>query len=175
MIDNLICRTVIQRAKHAEVQIKEQSQGKMEYGLVLLFGIGFKNISIEIHEENVSKIINQFIPSLEKLADKICLLRIFEDKEGKINLSVKDIQGGIYLISQFTLFGDCRKGNRPSFTLSAKPLLAKPMYDKFLEILKQKMDSLNVYSGIFGAEMKVSLCNDGPVTLIIDSGIKGFM
>ena len=77
MIDNLICRTVIQRAKHAEVQINQQSQGKMEYGLVLLFGIGFKDISMEIHEENVSKIINQFIPSLEKLADKICLLRIF--------------------------------------------------------------------------------------------------
>lgn len=170
MIENLILRTVIQLAKHAEVHIEQTSQGKMEYGLVILLGIGFKELHPEILEENVPNIIKQFIPSLEKLAEKIVSLRIFEDNDNKMNLSVKDIQGGLYLISQFTLFGDCRKGNRPSFTMSAKP-----MYEKFLEILRHKSENLKVYTGVFAAEMQVSFCNDGPVTLMIDSGIKGIL
>lgn len=175
MLENLFLRCVVQRARHTEVLIENQSQGKLDYGLVILLGIGFKDIQAEISKENVPHILKQFLPSLEKLAEKLVSLRVFEDKEGKMNLSVKDIGGGIYLISQFTLFGDCRKGNRPSFTMSAKPVLAKPMYEQFLEILKQKSDSLTVYSGVFAAEMKVSFCNDGPVTLIIDSGIKGIL
>lgn len=175
MLENLFLRCVIQRARHAEVMIENQSQGKLDYGLVILLGIGFRDIQAEISKENVPHILKQFLPSIDKLAEKIVSLRVFEDKEGKMNLSVKDISGGIYLISQFTLFGDCRKGNRPSFTMSAKPVLAKPMYEQFLEILKRKCEALTIYSGIFAAEMKVSFCNDGPVTLIIDSGIKGIL
>ena len=175
MIENIICRTVIQRAKHAEVQIDQQSRGKMEYGLVLLFGIGFKDIQSEIYEENVPKILKEFNLTLEKLAEKIVSLRIFSDKENKMNLSVKDVKGGIYLVSQFTLFADCRKGNRPSFTHAANPILAKPMYETFAEILKQKMDPLPFHTGVFAANMQVSFCNDGPVTLIIESSIKGIL
>jgi D-tyrosyl-tRNA(Tyr) deacylase len=175
MLENLFLRCVIQRARHAEVMIENQSQGRLDYGLVIFLGIGFKDIQAEISDENVPHILKQFLPSLDKLAEKLFSLRIFEDDLGKMNLSVKDIGGGIYLISQFTLFGDCRKGNRPSFTMSAKPLLAKPMYELFLEILKRKSDSLTIYSGIFASEMKVSFCNDGPVTLMIDSGIKGIL
>lgn len=175
MLENLFLRCVIQRARHAEVLIENQSQGKLDYGLVVLLGIGFKDIQAEISEENVPHILKQFQPSLEKLAEKLVSLRIFEDKEGKMNLSVKEIGGGIYLISQFTLFGDCRKGNRTSFTMSAKPVLAKPMYEQFLEILKRKSEPFIVYHGVFAAEMKVSFCNDGPVTLMIDSGIKGIL
>ncbi|APJ03888.1 D-aminoacyl-tRNA deacylase [Silvanigrella aquatica] len=175
MLENLFLRCVVQRAKHAEVLIEGNSQGKMDQGLVILLGIGFKEIQADISEENVPHVLKQFIPSMEKLAEKLVSLRIFEDSEGKMNLSVKDFGGGIYIISQFTLFGDCRKGNRPSFTMSAKPLLAKPIYEKFLDILNLKYEKSLVYSGVFAADMKVSFCNDGPVTLVFDSGIKGIM
>lgn len=148
MQDKLLLRCVVQRAKHAEVMIDGKSQGQFDYGLVILFGVGFTESPDELSEEEVPHILNQFNLSLEKLAEKLISLRIFEDAEGKMNLSVKDIKGGLYLVSQFTLFGDCRKGNRPSFTQSAKPLIAKPLYEKLLNILKVKMAGMPVYSGI---------------------------
>lgn len=175
MSENLIIRAVIQRAKHSEVIIEQKSQGFMECGLMVLLGIGFKeNVEI-IPEEYIPAIFEKYAPALDKLADKIVNLRIFEDQQGKMNLSVKDIHGGIYIVSQFTLFGDCRKGNRPSFTLSAKPNIAEPMYHKFIELLKLKLDEKLVLTGKFAANMKISFCNDGPVTLIIDSTLKGIV
>lgn len=160
-MSDLIFRTVIQRASHAEVVISGNSQGKMEQGLVIMFAVGTQ--SEIVHFE-----ITKFKPILEKMADKILNLRIFQDDQDKMNLSVKDVSGGIYLISQFTLFADCKKGNRPSFIQSAKPDVAKPLYDLFLEILRTKAENLTVLQGIFGADMKVSLCNDGPVTILMD-------
>lgn len=175
MLENLFLRCVVQRAKNAEVLINNKSQGKLEIGLVVLLGIGFKEIRSDILEEDIPNVLKTFNQSIEKLAEKLISLRVFEDSEGKMTYSVKDIKGEIYIISQFTLFGDCRSGNRPSFSMSAKPVLAKPLYDKFLEVLKTKFSPLRVLSGVFAEEMQVNFCNDGPVTFVIDSGIKGIV
>lgn len=160
-MSELIFRAVIQRVSHAEVLISGQSQGRIDQGLVILFAVGMQT---ELSYFSLEK----FKPTLEKMADKILNLRIFQDDQDKMNLSVKDVSGGIYLISQFTLFADCKKGNRPSFIQSAKPDVAKLLYDLFLDILKTKSENLTVFQGIFGADMKVQLCNDGPVTILMD-------
>ena len=102
------------------------------------------------------------------LVQKVSNLRIFEDELGKMNLSIQDIQGQVLVISQFTLFASTKKGNRPSFIKAAKPAIAIPLYERFLQKIKS-VSSLMVESGEFGADMKVSLCNDGPVTILIDS------
>lgn len=160
-MSELIFRAVIQRVTHAEVLISGQSQGRIDQGLVILFAVGMQTESSYFSVE-------KFKPALEKMADKILNLRIFQDDQDKMNLSVKDVSGGIYLISQFTLFADCKKGNRPSFIQSAKPDVAKLLYDLFLDILKTKSENLTVFQGVFGADMKVQLCNDGPVTILMD-------
>ncbi len=143
---------VIQRVSEASVKIGNQVCGKIGTGFMVLLGITHTD-----QEEDV-----------EWLAKKIVSLRIFSDEEGKMNLDLKQIGGRILLISQFTLFASTKKGNRPSFIEAAKPEIAIPLYEKMKSALKTETQT-NIESGVFGADMKVLLVNDGPVTIIIDS------
>ena len=149
-------RAVVQRVKKASVKIQNTSDGdyingEIDKGLLVFLGI--------THEDNDK--------DLDYIADKISGLRIFEDEQGKMNLSIDDINGEILLISQFTLYGDCRKGRRPGFTDAARPEIAIPLYEKMIETLKLK--GIKVEVGIFGADMLVDIQNDGPVTILLDS------
>lgn len=143
-------RVVVQRCKKAEVSVTGETVGSIGPGLVLLVGIAHGDT-----EENAAY-----------LAEKIAGLRIFEDPEGKMNLSLGDIGGSILSVSQFTLYGDCRKGKRPSFIDAARPELAMPLYDSFNRMLEAK--GITVATGKFGADMDVELTNWGPVTLILE-------
>ena len=143
-------KAVIQRVSKAEVKVEENITGKINQGLLILLGVGPDDT-----EKNA-----------DELVKKICNLRIFRDKQDKMNLSVKDIQGEILVVSQFTLYADCQKGNRPSFVNAASPDKANKLYEYFKEKCKEEVK--NVESGIFGADMKVSLLNDGPVTIILE-------
>ncbi len=147
-------KAVIQRVSEAEVKVDGAVTGKITAGLLLLIGV----------EENDTK------ADADWLAGKILNLRIFSDTEGKMNLSVQDIKGEILCISQFTLIADYKKGNRPSFIRAARPEAAIPLFEYFKEQLKTS--GLQIESGIFGADMKVSLLNDGPVTIVMDSQTK---
>ncbi|WP_078428974.1 D-aminoacyl-tRNA deacylase [Alkalihalobacterium alkalinitrilicum] len=144
-------KVVLQRVSEASVKVNEEVVGKINSGLMLLVGI--------THEDTIEDV--------KYLSDKIVNLRIFEDEEDKLNLSLLDVGGQILSISQFTLYGDCRKGRRPNFMGAAKPDIAEPLYETFNEQLRQK--GVQVETGIFGAMMDVQLINYGPVTLILDS------
>ena len=144
-------RIVVQRSKNASVTVNEKVIGEIEKGLVLLVGV--------THDDTID--------DANYLADKIVNLRIFEDENGKMNLSLLDVGGSILSISQFTLYGDCRKGRRPNFMAAAKPEQALNLYQYFNQVLSEK--NVIVETGEFGAEMDVALINDGPVTLILDS------
>jgi len=144
-------RIVVQRSKKASVTVKDQIVGQIDQGLVLLVGV--------THEDTEEDALF--------LADKIVNLRIFEDEEQKMNLSLLDIGGSILSVSQFTLYGDCRKGRRPNFMAAAKPDFALSLYKRFNELLREK--GVHVETGEFGAMMDVSLINDGPVTFILES------
>lgn len=147
-------KAVIQRVSEADVKVSGEIAGEISMGLLLLIGID---------EEDEKS-------DADWLVQKILNLRIFGDEEGKLNLSVMDISGEILCISQFTLIADYKKGNRPSFIKAAKPEKAVPLFDYFkTEIAKS---GLKTESGIFGADMKVSLLNDGPVTIVMDSKTK---
>ncbi len=144
-------RLVVQRVLEASVEVEGEIVGKIDKGLLVFLGVG--------KEDDIN--------DLEYLVDKALGLRIFQDKDGKMNLSVRDIGGEVLVVSQFTLYGDVRKGKRPSFTNSAGPGLGEKLYLKFIEKVKDL--GIGVESGVFGADMKVSLKNDGPVTIMIDS------
>jgi len=145
-------RAVIQRVSNAEVEIDGVINGAVKKGLLILIGIE----DTDNHED------------IEWITSKIVQLRIFGDEAGLMNKSILDINGNILLISQFTLFGQTKKGNRPSFINAARPEVAIPIYEKFKEVLNHKLGKI-IETGIFGADMKVSLTNDGPVTLYIDT------
>lgn len=144
-------KTVIQRVKRAEVSVDGKEVAKIKEGLLLLLGIG----------------VNDTAEDADKLIEKVINLRIFEDQDGKMNLSLKDINGDILVVPQFTLYADTAKGRRPSFENAKNPKDAKVLFEEFLKRLTQ--EGFTVKSGIFGEYMAVSLENDGPVTIIIDS------
>ena len=144
-------RVVLQRVKHASVHVDGQETGSIGQGFLILLGVS------DTDDESIA----------DKMADKICKLRIFEDENGKTNRSLQDVGGEILVVSQFTLYADCRKGNRPSFTGAARPETAIPLYEAF--IARCRESGLPVETGEFGADMKVELLNDGPVTLWMDT------
>ncbi|WP_418964241.1 D-aminoacyl-tRNA deacylase [Cetobacterium sp.] len=144
-------RAVIQRVKHASVTVDNQITGEIKQGFLVLLGVTHTDTEKEV----------------EWLAKKITDLRVFNDSEDKMNLGLKDVDGELLIISQFTLYGNCIKGRRPAFIDAAKPDMANELYEKFLK--KCKDLGFKTEAGIFGADMKVELLNDGPVTLIIDT------
>ena len=144
-------KAVIQRVSHAKVTVNGQCTGQIKHGLMVLFGAQHND-----SEEELNWLVN-----------KILNLRIFSDELGKMNLSVIDVKGDLLVVSQFTLFGDCRKGRRPSFGQAAEPERANELYERFCESVEAQ--GVRCERGVFAADMKVSLTNDGPVTLILDT------
>lgn len=145
-------RAVIQRVTHASCTVDQQITGKINQGLLVLLGV----------EEEDTK------DDLQWLAQKLVNLRIFSDEQGLMNKSVQDIDGNILLISQFTLFAQTKKGNRPSFIRAGKPDKAKPMYEEMGKYLSELLGK-EVQMGVFGGDMKIELLNDGPVTIIMNT------
>ena len=145
-------RVVVQRVSQSNVKVSGEVIGEIKEGLMVLVSF--------VDEDNDT--------DLDWMTKKIINLRIFNDDEGKMNRSVQDIGGDILLISQFTLHGSTKKGNRPSFIKAAKPDFAKVMYERFIKVLEQSLGK-EIQTGEFGGDMKVSLINDGPTTIIIDS------
>ncbi|MBQ4630350.1 MAG: D-tyrosyl-tRNA(Tyr) deacylase [Clostridia bacterium] len=145
-------RIVIQRVKRASVTVDGEITGKIGQGFLALVGF------CETDDDSL----------LDPMADKMVGLRVFEDSDEKMNLSLGDVDGELLAVSQFTLYADCKKGRRPSFVFAKKPDEANRLYEKFVEICEQKMGK-KVQTGIFGADMAVELLNDGPVTIILDS------
>lgn len=142
---------VIQRVKEASVSVNGNICGAINHGYVVLIGIG--------HEDTKE--------DADKYLKKLLNLRIFSDEDDKMNLSLKDVNGQLLLISQFTLYGNCKKGNRPSFVEAGKPDMANELYEYIIDEAKKQID--HVETGIFGADMQVSLINDGPVTIILEN------
>ena len=143
-------KLVIQRVKNAKVEVDNNLIGSINKGFLVLLGVTHKDT-----KENA-----------EYLVKKLCNLRVFGDENGKMNLNIKDIGGELLIVSQFTLYADCSNGNRPSFIEAAKPEIANELYEYFCD--KCKENNINVEKGIFGADMKVNLLNDGPVTIILE-------
>lgn len=143
-------RAVVQRVSRASVTADGQTVGRIDHGLMVLLGVKAGDTEAEARW----------------LAHKIAGLRIFDDEEGKFNFSAQDVGGSALVVSQFTLYGDARKGRRPSFTYAARPEVAEPLIDRFVEFLRA--EGLKVETGIFGALMQVEIHNDGPVTLILE-------
>lgn len=149
-------RIVVQRVRNAEVAVPDQGyKAQIGHGLLVLAAF--------IDEDTAE--------DLEWTARKLVAMRIFDDSEGVMNLSVKDVRGEIMVVSQFTLYASTVKGNRPSYIKAAKPDIAVPLYEKFVSLVNEQLGQ-EVKRGIFGADMKVSLLNDGPVTIIVDSKLK---
>ena len=144
-------RAVVQRVSEASVMVDGQTVGAIRQGLMVLLGVAREDTSRDA----------------VYLAEKTCGLRIFEDQQRKMNRSVEDISGSVLVVSQFTLLGDCRKGRRPGFTDAAEPELADKLYEEYVALLRQH--GIAVATGVFRAEMKVGLVNDGPVTMLLDS------
>jgi D-tyrosyl-tRNA(Tyr) deacylase len=146
-------RAVVQRVARASVAVEGKVVGAIQHGLMVLLGV-----THEDGEEQASW-----------LASKVAGLRIFDDEGGKMNLSVTDVGGSALVVSQFTLYGDARRGRRPSFTDAARPEIAEPLCERFVELLREAGVG-HVESGVFGAQMMVEIHNDGPVTLILERG-----
>lgn len=144
-------RAVVQRVKRASVTIDGTKTAEIGVGFLILLGV---------HETDTEA-------DAEYLAKKCCGLRVFEDDNGKMNRSVQDVGGAFLVVSNFTLYGDCKKGNRPSFTSTARPETAVPLYEHFISCVRQS--GIACQTGMFGADMQVELLNDGPVTLIVES------
>ncbi len=145
-------RVVLQRVTRAQVEVAGETVGAIGPGLLVLLGVGQEDDAVDARS----------------LAEKSAGLRIFEDEQGKMNRSVVDVGGSVLVVSQFTLYGDCRKGRRPGFSAAAPPERAAQLYQQYVERLRQL--GLTVATGVFQAEMAVELVNDGPVTLLLDSG-----
>jgi D-aminoacyl-tRNA deacylase len=144
-------RAVVQRVKHARVEVDEQVVGQVQQGLLIYLGVGKEDSDADA----------------EFIADKLVNLRIFHDEAGKMNRSVIDVGGGILVISNFTLLGDCRRGRRPGFDAAGAPELAEALYEKVVALIAER--AVPVEKGAFGAYMQVSSVNDGPVTFLLDS------
>lgn len=144
-------KLVLQRVKYASVSIDGNCVGKIRKGLLVLLGVG-KDDTEEV---------------ADKMFDKMMKLRIFADEDGKTNKSIQDIQGELLIVSQFTLYANCKKGNRPSFIEAGSPEQANALYEYFLKLAREKYGSCE--HGEFGADMQVELCNDGPFTIVLDS------
>lgn len=144
-------RLVIQRVSQASVQVDGEIAGQIGRGLLVLAGVSDQDTKADV----------------DKLVQKIIKLRIFEDENGKTNLSLKEVDGGLLIVSQFTLYADCRKGNRPSFTSAGSPALAKQLYEYMIDQCSKEVE--RVEHGIFGADMKVQLTNEGPFTIILEN------
>lgn len=144
-------RAVLTRVKHASVTIDGQVKGKIGPGFLILLGV--------THEDTEAQAV--------KLADKLTSLRIFEDEDGKMNRGLETVDGEILVVSQFTLYGNCKKGRRPEFLAAARPEVAIPLYEKFVELCRGK--GFHVETGEFGAYMEIDSLNDGPLTLVVDT------
>ncbi|MBQ0037545.1 MAG: D-tyrosyl-tRNA(Tyr) deacylase [Clostridiales bacterium] len=144
-------RAVLTRVQHASVTIDGQVKGRIGQGFLILLGV--------THDDTEAQAI--------KLADKLTSLRIFEDENGKMNKGLETVNGEILIVSQFTLYGNCKKGRRPDFLAAARPEVAIPLYEKFIELCREK--GFRVETGEFGADMKVESLNDGPLTLVVDT------
>ena len=144
-------RAVLTRVKSASVTVEGNVIGKIGQGFLILLGV--------THEDTEIQAV--------KLADKLTGLRIFEDENGKMNQGLESVDGQVLVVSQFTLYGNCRKGRRPDFLAAARPEVAIPLYEKFVQLIRDK--GIHVETGEFGAEMLVESVNDGPVTLVVDT------
>jgi D-aminoacyl-tRNA deacylase len=145
-------RVVLQRVSRAAVRVEGRMTGSIGVGFLVL--VGFSPADTEA--------------TLDWMAEKILGLRLFGDAEGKMNLDLDEVQGALLVVSQFTLYGDARKGRRPSFTDAAPPAVAVPLYERFLALLRERSGGIKVETGEFGAMMEVELVNDGPVTLLLE-------
>ena len=143
-------KLVVQRVKNAQVDVEGKTVGKIKKGFMVLLGVTHNDTKQEA----------------DYLVKKLCNLRVFEDENEKMNLGLKDVNGELLIISQFTLYADCTGGNRPSFINAARPEVAEPLYEYFCSECEK--NGINVQKGIFGADMKVSLLNDGPVTIVME-------
>lgn len=148
-------RAIVQRVSSSKVIVENETTGSINNGLMVLLGVGRDDTRQD----------------LEYLAEKIVNLRVFEDENEKMNLSVLDVHGEILVVSQFTLYADCLKGNRPSFTTAAPPDMAKELYSEFVCYLKKKYP-IRVETGVFQANMHLEIHNEGPVTILLDSAVK---
>ena len=144
-------KLVVQRVKKAQVEVEQKIVGKIESGFLVLLGVTHKDTTEQA----------------DYLVKKLCNLRVFEDENEKMNLSLKDVQGELLVVSQFTLYGDCRKGRRPSFSSAARPEVATKLYEEFIE--KSRKEGIVTQTGRFGTHMMVDLTNDGPVTILLES------
>ena len=144
-------RAVLIKVTSASVRAEGETVGKIGQGFLILLGVAAEDTEVQCR----------------KLADKLCSLRVFDDENDKINLSLDDVGGEILVISQFTLYGNCRKGRRPEFLRAARPETAVPLYEQFVELCREK--GYHVETGVFGAHMEVESVNDGPFTLVVDT------